>query len=724
MATQLQIRRGTAAQVAAFTGAEGEIVYNSTNDSLHTNDGATAGGFELARVDGSNFSSNVQFTSLTASGEIAANGGIALGDNDKATFGDGDDLQIYHDGSASYIKDLGTGPLAINTNGSEIMLTGQSGGEYMLRAIQDGAVELYHDAAKKLATTATGIDVTGYARIGTGTTTPSLLTLYPSVSAKGWQISANNYVPSALEFTCATTNGGTTFTTPSMVLDASGNVGIGTNSPSDKLTIKAASAHLRLQGTSNINKNVSIQYNESGDYGQINCDEAGVNQKDLWMTGLNLKFGRSTGSESMVLDANGNLGLGTSSPVSFGANTSFFTANGTSSGNGYACQVAGTNYGFMYASTNLLTIAAEGASTQLAFATNNATRMLLDTNGNLGIGTAPFAWTGSSQASIDLGSWGAIIGGSTFGTVVAGNVYNDGTNWRYKLTANANSYIQDGNHRWSTAAVGTGGTVAAMVEHMRLDTSGKLILSNGNIQGSGGVKFSSDINFATTKAYTFRDGVGIDNPNGSSYTTATASVICVGAMSTSRSINATGTINASGADYAEYENNGGLAIAKGDIVGFKADGKLTLTFNEAIRFAVKSTDPSYVGGDTWADEEPPTKNTVEWDEWSASEPEKETTEWDEWSSDEPTQVSAEWDSWYERIEAKRALVDRIAYSGKVPVNIQGATAGDYIIAVAADDGSIDGQAVSDPDFSQYKLSVGRVNRILEDGRAEIAVIIH
>jgi hypothetical protein len=32
--------------------------------------------------------------------------------------------------------------------------------------------------------------------------------------------------------------------------------------------------------------------------------------------------------------------------------------------------------------------------------------------------------------------------------------------------------------------------------------------------------------------------------------------------------------------------------------------------------------------------------------------------------------------------------------------------------------------VSDPDFSQYKLSVGRVNRILDDGRAEVAVIIH
>jgi hypothetical protein len=96
-------------------------------------------------------------------------------------------------------------------------------------------------------------------------------------------------------------------------IDSSGNVGIGTDSPSDKLTIKAASSHLRLQGTSNTNKNVSINYNESGDYGQINCDESGVNQKDLWMTGLNLKFGRSTGSESMRIDDLGNLLVGRSS---------------------------------------------------------------------------------------------------------------------------------------------------------------------------------------------------------------------------------------------------------------------------------------------------------------------------------------------------------------------------------------------------------------------------
>jgi hypothetical protein len=121
----------------------------------------------------------------------------------------------------------------------------------------------------------------------------------------------NNGAGNMVFRTGATTKAG--YGTERARISAAGNVGIGTDSPSDKLTIKAASSHLRLQGTSNTNKNVSINYNESGDYGQINCDESGVNQKDLWMTGLNLKFGRSTGSESMRIDDLGNLLVGRSS---------------------------------------------------------------------------------------------------------------------------------------------------------------------------------------------------------------------------------------------------------------------------------------------------------------------------------------------------------------------------------------------------------------------------
>ena len=50
------------------------------------------------------------------SAEIVANGGIALPDNGKATFGASDDLQIYHDGSNSYVQDAGDGELRLNSD--------------------------------------------------------------------------------------------------------------------------------------------------------------------------------------------------------------------------------------------------------------------------------------------------------------------------------------------------------------------------------------------------------------------------------------------------------------------------------------------------------------------------------------------------------------------------------------------------------------------------------
>lgn len=73
---------------------------------------------------------------------------------------------------------------------------------------------------------------------------------------------------------------------------------------------------------------------------------------------------------------------------------------------------------------------------------------------------------------------------------------------------------------------------------------------------------------------------------------------------TGRSINASGTLNASGADYAEYEFKalGCGDIAKGDIIGFNIDGLLTDKFSEAVSFAIKSSDPAYVGGDRWGTE--------------------------------------------------------------------------------------------------------------------------
>ena len=72
-----------------------------------------------------------------------------------------DGCEIYHNGSNTLIHDTGTGNLAIQSNGAEIQLSKGGSFEHMVRAIVDGAVELYHDNSKKLETTSGGINVTG-----------------------------------------------------------------------------------------------------------------------------------------------------------------------------------------------------------------------------------------------------------------------------------------------------------------------------------------------------------------------------------------------------------------------------------------------------------------------------------------------------------------------------------------------------------------------------------
>jgi hypothetical protein len=82
------------------------------------------------------------------------------GDNVKAKFGASDDLEIYHDGSNSYINDTsGTGNLYIASN--QLIINNSSNNENMARFAEDGAVTLYNNGSPTLATTSTGIDVTG-----------------------------------------------------------------------------------------------------------------------------------------------------------------------------------------------------------------------------------------------------------------------------------------------------------------------------------------------------------------------------------------------------------------------------------------------------------------------------------------------------------------------------------------------------------------------------------
>ncbi|MGB2046282.1 MAG: hypothetical protein ACPHUD_11155, partial [Porticoccaceae bacterium] len=96
-------------------------------------------------------------------------GDLSFGDNDKAIFGAGSDLSIYHNSSNnhSYISEGGSGDLLITTNGSGIKLQ-KNNGENMIKALTDGAVSLYYDNQDKLSTTATGISVSGSLNVSGG----------------------------------------------------------------------------------------------------------------------------------------------------------------------------------------------------------------------------------------------------------------------------------------------------------------------------------------------------------------------------------------------------------------------------------------------------------------------------------------------------------------------------------------------------------------------------
>ena len=132
---------------------------DSAPDALNTlNELAAAMG------DDANFSTTIT-NSIAAKLPLAGGtmtGDLILGDNVKVEIGSasGGDLQLYHDGSNSYISDAGTGYLVIMTDSGIRLNT--SAAEVMLDATPNGAVTLYHNNAAKLATTSTGVSSTGY----------------------------------------------------------------------------------------------------------------------------------------------------------------------------------------------------------------------------------------------------------------------------------------------------------------------------------------------------------------------------------------------------------------------------------------------------------------------------------------------------------------------------------------------------------------------------------
>ena len=83
---------------------------------------------------------------------------VKLDDNNKLNFGGSSDLQLWHNGSHSNIKNS-TGRLYILAD--DIWIKDKDDGDLHARFLHDDASELYFDGGKKLETTNTGVNITG-----------------------------------------------------------------------------------------------------------------------------------------------------------------------------------------------------------------------------------------------------------------------------------------------------------------------------------------------------------------------------------------------------------------------------------------------------------------------------------------------------------------------------------------------------------------------------------
>jgi len=177
--TELEIKSGILGENFAKFTKDGpiELYYDNVKKFETTNTGVTITGTQssfsgqvtipttpVAATDAA--SKSYVDTSISGAAYLPTAGGtmsgdIILLDNVKLEVGSavGGDLQIYHDGSDSYIDEQGTGDLKIKGS-TNVMISTSSGGT-MAQFTDSGAAFLYHSGNLRLATSALGVTAYG-----------------------------------------------------------------------------------------------------------------------------------------------------------------------------------------------------------------------------------------------------------------------------------------------------------------------------------------------------------------------------------------------------------------------------------------------------------------------------------------------------------------------------------------------------------------------------------